>query len=137
MFTKIMIPVDLAHVEKLQKAVACAAELAKAYGGDVVMVGVTQSAPTEIAPTPETFAEKLSGYAADRSAALGVTFGAHTETSHDIAIDLDAALARAAEALQADLIVMASHAPGLTEYLFASNAGHMAAHAPQSVFVVR
>ena len=32
---------------------------------------------------------------------------------------------------------MASHRPGAGEYVFGSNAGHVAQHAPVSVFVVR
>lgn len=137
MFTKIMVPVDLAHPDQMERALAVAADLATRHGADAVLVGVTQSAPTEIAPSPEAFAEKLSAYAAERSGAHGTTFGSQAEVSHDIRIDLDAALERAAEALGADLIVMASHKPGLAEHVFASNAGHMAAHSSRSVLVVR
>ncbi len=137
MFAKIMVPVDLGHVDKVEKSLGVAAGIAKQYGAQVTLVGVTQSSPTEVAPTPDAFAEKLASFAKERSEALGTTFGTHSEVSHDITIDLDDALERAAEALGADLVVMASHVPGLADRVFASNAGYLASHASISVFVVR
>ncbi len=137
MFSKIMIPVDLKHTEQVDKAFAVAAELAKQYKAEAHVVGVTLSSPTEIARTPEAYAKKLAEFAAERSKALGVTFVPHTEISHDITIDLDDVLERAAETINADLIVMASHVPGFAEHFFASNAGYLASHASMSVLVVR
>ncbi len=137
MYTKIMIPVDLGHADQTEKALAVAADLAKAYNAKAHIVGVTLTGPTDVASTPEAYAEKLDAFAAEQSEKLGVSFGAHTETSHDVTIDLDDKLAAAADKLQADLVVMASHVPGLAEYVFASNAGYLASHASMSVFVVR
>ena len=59
------------------------------------------------------------------------------EISHDMAIDLDDVLMRTANEVGADLVVMASHVPGLAEYVFASRAGYLASHAKMSVLVVR
>ncbi len=137
MFATIMIPVDLNHVGEAYRALNVATDLAKLYEADVHMVGVTQSSPTEIAPTPEAFAEKLGAFAAERSRAHGVQITPHTEISHDMTVDLDDVLTRTAKEVGADLIVMASHVPGLAEYVFASNAGYLASHAKMSVFVVR
>lgn len=137
MFAKIMIPVDLDHTEQMEKALAFAADLANRHDAEAYIVGVTQSGPTAIARTPEAFAEKLSSFAAAQSETLGVTFATRSEVSHDLTIDLDAALQRAADEIGADLIVMASHVPGLAEYVFASNAGYLASHSRMSVFVVR
>lgn len=137
MFTRIMIPVDLGHTEKVAKALGVAADLAKRYDAQATMVGVTPSSPTEIAPSPEAFGEKLTAFASEQSAALGVSFAARTEISHDITVDLDDTLARAAQAIDADLVVMASHVPGFGAHIFASNAGYFASHATISVFVVR
>lgn len=137
MFTKVMVPVDLAHADGLEKALAVAADLSQRHGAEAVLVGVTPSSPTEIASSPEAFGERLSRFAADRSAALGAAFGSRVEVSHDVAVDLGVCLSRAADAIGADLIVMASHTPGLAEYVFASNAGYLAAHSTLSVFVVR
>lgn len=137
MFKKIMAPVDLAHADQLHKALEVAADLAKRYEAEAHIVGVTQSGPTSVARTPEEFNEKLAAFAAERSEALGVAFASRSEISHDISIDLDAALTRAAQAIGADLIVIGSHTPGLAEYVFGSNAGYLASHATISVFVVR
>ena len=132
-----MIPVDLRHIDQMDKSLATAADIAKLHSAEAHIVGVTQTAPTEIAHTPEEYSEKLTAFAAECSERLGVTFAAHSEISHDPTIDLDTVLARAADAIHADLIVMASHIPGLTEYVFASNAGYLASHSSMSVFVVR
>lgn len=137
MYQKIMIPVDLRHVDQLAKALSVGADLAKHYGAEAQIVSVTQSGPTEVAHNPKEFAEKLATFTADQSNALGFSFRAHTEISHDPAVDLDHALEAAAEKIGADLIVMASHVPGFAEYFFASNAGYLASHASISVLVVR
>lgn len=137
MFKKIMVPVDLRHVDQISKAIAVAADLAQHYAAEVHLVGVTQSGPTEVARTPKQYAERLATFAADQSNTYGCAFRAHTEISHDPAIDLDRVLQDAAESLGADLVVMASHIPGFAEYVFASNAGYLASHARMSVMVVR
>lgn len=56
---------------------------------------------------------------------------------NDVAVDLGNVLIKAAEDMGVDLIVMASHIPGLLEHIFASNAGYVASHAKCSVYVVR
>ena len=137
MYSKIMVPVDLRHTDQLQKAMSVAADIAKLYGAEAHLVGVTMSGPTDVAHNPEEFAEKLADFAKGQSGALGVSFTPHTEISHDPTIDLDDVLANAAKSIGADLVVMASHIPGLAEYVFASNAGYLASHSSLSVFVVR
>ena len=137
MYGKIMVPVDLAQVERLEKAIATAADLAKHYGIPICFVGVTAEAPTEVAHSPQEFGEKLARFAAEESGRRGLEIGAAAYASHDPAVDLDARLIAAAGEQGADLIVMASHLPGLPEHVFASNAGAVASHAGVSVFVVR
>lgn len=137
MFSKIMIPIDLTHTDQMGRALSVAADLASRHGAEAHIVGVTQSSPTEIARTPEAFAEKLSAYAAERSKEYGIPFVAHTEISHDMRIDLDDVLQRVVNRIGADLIVMASHVPGFAEHIFSSNAGYLASHTDVSVFIVR
>lgn len=137
MYQKIMVPVDLAHIERLQKAISTATDLAKHYGIPICIVGVTAETPTEVAHTPKEFAEKLTAYGAGQSKEHGVTIDTAVYPSHDPAVDLDNTLITAAKENGADLIVMASHVPGLPEHIFASNAGAVASHAGVSVFVVR
>ena len=137
MYEKIMVPVDLAHLDRLAKAIATATDLARHYGAPICLVGVTAETPTEVAHTPEEYAEKLKAFAAAQSAAQGLAFEAVAYPSHDPAVDLHGTLIAAAEEQGADLIVLASHLPGLPEHVFASNAGAVASHAQVSVFVVR
>lgn len=137
MYANIMIPVDLRHTDHLDKALATAADIAILYGADAHIVGVVPTVPGEVARTPAEYVEKLAAYAADRSGKFGVIFKPHSEIGHDRSIDLDDVLKRATHALGIDLIVMASHVPGMAEHIFASNAGQLASHAAISVLIVR
>lgn len=138
MFSRIMVPVDLAHLDRLERALTSAAELSRLWRCPVVYVGVTTQQPSEIAHTPEEFDQRLQGWAAEEASRRGVhAASARSYASHDPAVDLDDTLIRAIEEIGADLVVIGSHRPGLTEHVFASNAGYLAAHAPVSVMVVR
>ena len=137
MYSTIVVPIDLAHAEKLTKALTTAADLAKHYQASVYLVGVTTLEPNPIAHTPDEFKQKFEQFAATQSASLRVDFKPHMATSTDPSIDLDKVLDAQFHALGADLVIMASHVPGFREYVFASNAGFLASHTDLSVFVVR
>jgi nucleotide-binding universal stress UspA family protein len=137
MYSKIMVPVDLAHIERLHKGIATATDLAKHYGIPICFVGVTAETPTEVAHTPKEFGAKLEAFGAVQSKKHGLTIETAAYPSHDPAADLDKTLIAAAEDSGADLIVMASHVPGLPEHIFASNAGAVASRAEVSVSVLR
>lgn len=136
-FTKIMTPVDLAHADRLGKALKCSADLAKLYQIPVVYVGVTSEIPGSVAHTPAEYAGKLSDFARAQAEAEGIQSSAHSVVCHDPTIELDEALLRAVTETEADLVVMASHVPGLTDYIWPSNGGKVAAHAKATVMVVR
>lgn len=137
MYEKIMVPVDLAHVDQLEKAIVVSTDLAKNYSIPVCFVGVTAETPTEVAHTPQEYAEKLEEFGANHAKAHGIAVDTAAYSSHDPAVELDKTLIEAATDKGADLIVMASHIPGLPEHIFASHAGAVASHAEISVFVVR
>lgn len=137
MYKAVMIPVDLAHVDQLAKAIQTAADLAKLYSAKLVVVGVTGTAPSDVAHNPAEFTQKLEAFAADQSAKHGHAIEARAITSHDPAVDIDETLEKAADEIGADLVVMASHVPGMLEYVIASRAGYLASHSSRSVFVVR
>ena len=137
MYRKIMVPVDLTHIERLDKAITTATDLAKHYRTPICFVGVTAETPTEVAHTPEEFAEKLRDFGAAQGKKHSLDIDTAAYPSHDPAADLDKNLIAAAKENGADLIVMASHIPGLPDHIFASNVGAVAAHADISVFVVR
>ncbi len=137
MYTHIMVPVDLAHVETLDKALRIAADLAKHYSCAVTYVGVTMSAPTSTAHNPAEFDQKLAAFAKAQAAEHGHEARSRTEVSHDPTIDLDATLLKTIHAVGADLVVMQSHVPGLADHLWPSNGGTIATRSDASVLIVR
>lgn len=136
MFKHIMVPVDLGHADKLDRALAVAADLARHYGARITYVGVTSPQPGSVAHTPEEFAQKLAQFAMAQTEVNNVAdAGAHAITSHDPSVDLDARLADACDAIGADLIVMGSHIPRRFE--LRSHGGHLASLSHHSVMLVR
>lgn len=137
MFKRIMVPVDLAHQDTQAHALRVAGELASQYGAAVTYVSVTAETPGKLAHNPTEFREKLAAFAAAQGESHGIATEAHTEISHDPASDLDDCLLRAIDTIGADLVVMASHIPGLADYIWPSNGGKIAGHAKVSVMIVR
>jgi nucleotide-binding universal stress UspA family protein len=132
-----MVPVDLAHKGDLDKALKTAADLASHYGVPVCYVGVTSPQPGSVAHTPEEFAKKLEGFAQDEAKKHGHEASSKSYTSHDPTVDIDDTLLKAVKETDSDLVVMASHAPNILDYVWPSNGGKVAEHAKASVFVVR
>lgn len=137
MFKRIMAPVDLAHKETLAKALSVTADVARQYDASVTYVGVSSAAPGSLGHNPAEFERKLSQFAEEQAKAHGITADSKAVMSHDPTTDVDDALLRTADETGADLVVMASHVPGLADYVWPSNGGKIAAHAHASVFVVR
>jgi nucleotide-binding universal stress UspA family protein len=137
MYRKILVPVDLEHADRLEKALKTAADLSNHYEIPLCYVGVSASLPGAVAHTPAEFKQKLEAFGRQESEKHGVEAATLAYTSHDPSVDLDETLLKAIDDSGADLVVMASHLPGLPEHIFASNAGYLASHASVSVFVVR
>jgi len=136
-FSSIMTPVDLAHLERLRKSLDVAAGLALQYDATVTYVAVTSPEPTSVAHSPEEFAAKLETFAKGEGERHGIKAASKAVTSHDPSADLDKKLLKAVDEVGADLVVMQSHVPNLADYLWPSNGGSIAGHAKASVFVVR
>lgn len=137
MFKRIMVPVDLEHIEQLSGALSVANQLADANGGEVLFAGVHGGAPSAVAHEPKEYAEKLRAFTNAHPLAKTGKASALPIYSHDPGVEVAPALVKAACDNQIDVIVMASHMPGWAEHIFHSNAGYVACHAPMSVFVVR
>lgn len=137
MFKRIMVPVDLGHAQRLSGAVTVALDLAGHYGSEVVFVGVTSNAPGPVAHTPEEFGRKLDTFATEQAGGRRVAARGHAIVSHDPAADLDDRLTEAVGELDADLVVMATHVPGIADMLVPSHGGALARHTDVSVFLVR
>jgi nucleotide-binding universal stress UspA family protein len=136
-YKSILVPIDLAHVDRLDKALETAADLSKHYRIPVCYVGVTAAAPGSVAHNPEEYAGKLDAFGKAQAGQHGIEATTRMYVSHDPARDLDTTLMQAIDDVGADLVVMASHVPGVPEHVFATNAGYLANHAKVSVFVIR
>ncbi len=137
MYTKIMVPIDLAHLEKLDKAMTTAIDLARHYKLPICYVGVTAETPTEVAHTPAEFERKMWAYAAEQAKVHGLDITAAAYASHDPRVEMGDMLVKAAHEVGADLIIMPSHVPEAPDHLFGSKSGMVATHADVSVFLVR
>ncbi|MEM7498534.1 MAG: universal stress protein [Pseudomonadota bacterium] len=137
MFKRIMVPVDLGHLETLGKALEVTGAQAKLFNAPVTYVGVTMSAPSSVAHNPEEFGKKLAAFADKEAKKHGIDADSRAVVSHDTTIDLDDTLLKTAKDMGADLIVMQSHLPGLADYIWPSNGGTVASHSNASVLVVR
>jgi len=137
MFQKIVVPVDLAHEAALQKALQVAVGMAKAHSAELCYVGVASATPGAVARTPKEYKDKLEKFAESQSASHGVQATSHAIMTHDPSTDLNKALEQAIADLKADLVVMATHVPNISDYIWAGHGAHVAAHSTASVLLVR
>ncbi|MBL3587065.1 universal stress protein [Rhodovulum sulfidophilum] len=137
MFKKILVPVDLAHAEALKRSCDVAGDLARHYGIGVTYVAVTAPQPGRLARSPEEYRKKLEAFARAEAEAHGHLADARVIVCSDPAAELDAALMDALKEVGADLVVMASHLPGVAERIWPSHGGRLAGHARVSVLLVR
>ncbi|WP_057464536.1 universal stress protein [Pseudovibrio sp. POLY-S9] len=141
MYNDILVPVDLDYPEASEKAVATACQIAKAYKAVLHFLSVVPPVSPLIASYfPKDYKSSLSATANERL---------HTFTSEYVSDDnikLQHVIAHGSvydeilqmrEALNADLIILASHRPELKDYLLGPNAARIVRHAPCSVMVVR
>lgn len=139
MFKTIMVPVDLEHVDKISNALGVAVDLARHYNAAIHYVAVTPTTPSGAAHSQEEFKGKLQTFAEEQGQQHGISTDSRVIVTSDPATELDDKLLATAREMQADLVVMASHVPGVADklHLMSSNAGYVARHAEMSVFVVR
>ena len=137
MFTSIMVPVDLRHPQQMERSLKIAGDMARLYGGTVIYTAVSAATPGDLAHNPDEFAAKLAEFAGEQAQLHGITTATHPIISHDPTADLDEHLLEAASEVSADLVVMATHMPNITDYIWPSHGGRLAAHAVCSVLLVR
>lgn len=138
MFDRILLPIDLTHPESWEKALPAAQKCAGATG-EIHILGIVHDLGAAMIASylPVGFEQKAL---TDMQAALE-TFraqhlpSAHIHTAHG---HVPETILKQAQALKADLIVMASHPPGdLGTLLVGSNADKVVRHADRPVLVVR
>ncbi|MBW0148965.1 universal stress protein [Marinobacter arenosus] len=139
MYSTILVPVDLAHTDKMPKALSTAIDIAKHYDAKLCYLSVTNTAPGQAAHNPEELSEKLREFAEEQGKAHGIRTSSKVMSTPDTAVELDDKILEAIDDTKADLIVMASHTPGIGDrlHILHSNAANIVRHSDISVFVVR
>jgi universal stress protein F len=137
MYRKIMVPVDLAHVDALKRSLVVAADMVRLYKAQVCYVSVTANTPGPVARTPAEYEQKLAAFAAEQGASHGQSTDFRVLISHDPVADLDELLAQAVEDIGADLVVMQTHLPRRLDAIMPAYGGKVATQTSASVFLVR
>ncbi len=137
MFKHIMLPVDRHLPPEVRKAADVAAQVAKWQGAKITLVSVTGAHMGESSETEAEIDKELAEFTEQLAADSGSDVSTRKIHSVDVAAEVDSDLTRAAEEIGADLVIVGTHAPRITDYIFSSHAGYLAKHAGMSVFVVR
>ena len=140
MFHRIVLAVDLADPAGTPKGLAQALELAAHSGGDLRLVNVQPLLPaTFMEYVPADFdeeQEKRAQVALERVAAK-IALPKERVSTAVLSGGVYHELLREATEWRADLIVVGSHRPVMSDYLLGSNAKTIVRHAQCSVLVVR
>lgn len=140
MYSHIIVAVDLAHGEAGKALLAKAAQLVDP-GGTIRILHVLEDVPSYIAvELPRDLSDRRSAetkvelklLAAEANTPPGVTLT--METRHGGAAGQ---IIEAANDTGADLIMIASHRPGLSDYFIGSTAARVVRHAQCSVLITR
>lgn len=136
MYKKILVPIDMAHLAESKFIIDDAMEHAD-EDAKIILLYVVEEVPNWAAislPTDlidKSLAEAKSELKAIANA-TGRKMDVEVRTGHSYNTILDVA-----EEKEVDLIIVASHRPGLQDYFLGSTAAKVVRHAKCSVLVVR
>lgn len=139
MYKEILLAIDLEDENSWRKALPTAVEYAKAFGSRIHVISVVPEFGMVKAYFPDDYEDKLKE---------SVKTQLHQFTSGHIPKEIQVQhiiahgaiyqeIIMAADKANADLIIMASHRPGLGDYLLGPNASRVVRHSSKSVLVVR
>jgi nucleotide-binding universal stress UspA family protein len=140
MYKRIILAVDLSDASTAPKGLAEALELAKAWNGDLRLVNVQPVVPTTFMEyVPADFDAEQTKKAMDLLDAIiaKVDLPKERKSGASRAGSIYHELLEEATDWRADLIVVGSHRPVMSDYLLGSNAKTIVRHALCSVLVVR
>ena len=136
MYKTILVPIDMAHVAKGKANIELAAQHAAA-GARIILLNVIEDIPNWAAvELPAGLLDKSRESSLSELKAIATATGmemeveVHTGHSYNTILEV-------AEEKNADLIIIASHRPGLQDYFLGSTAAKVVRHANCSVLVVR
>ncbi|MFZ0602878.1 MAG: universal stress protein [Roseiarcus sp.] len=140
MYKRIVLAVDLGEPSASPKGLAQAMELATASGGELRLVNVQPVMPaTFMEYVPVDFDVEQAKRAKDALDAIlaSINLPAERKSAATRAGGIYHELLQEASEWDADLIVVGSHRPVMSDYLLGSNAKTIVRHAQCSVLVVR
>lgn len=136
MYKTILVPIDLADSEK-GKAMIKIARMMGDKDARIILITVIEIVPAYVAAqVPREILDKTGENAAEELKAIAKAAGIKPDievrsgAAHNAILDQ-------AEKLEADLILVGSHKPGLEDYLLGSTAARIVRHARCSVLVIR
>jgi nucleotide-binding universal stress UspA family protein len=136
MYKKIIVPVEMGQLEKGEKILKKAKALLD-EGGEIVLLNVAENIPGYLTiDLPPDFIGTSVREAEERLKSLAATFDLDPHVMVKVGSPAREIIA-AADELNADLIIIASHRPNLTNYLLGSTADRVVRHANCSVLVDR
>ena len=136
MYKNILVPIDMAHVAEGKANIDLAAQHAAA-GAKIILLNVVEDIPNWAAvELPAGLLDQSLKSAQNELKAIATAAGMKMEvevrTGHSYNTILDVAKEK-----NADLIIIASHRPGIQDYFLGSTAAKVVRHANCSVLVVR
>ncbi|HET9427001.1 MAG TPA: universal stress protein [Allosphingosinicella sp.] len=137
MFKSILIAIDLADPSSWSRALPIAMPLARASEARLTLATVITERETRADQWSSAGFREQIDVARARLSKLADECG---DLPHQVLVgsgSIGPVILQLAAEAQADLIVLASHRPGLRDYLIGGNAAHVVNHAPCSVLVVR
>jgi universal stress protein F len=134
MFKTILVPIDLSHPELGRKTLG----IARQVGGNesrIIALYVSPDIPSYVvSAVPDGWLEENIAHARDDLEAITDEFGVE---SHVLPGHPPLKILEYAKEIGADLIVIASHRPGLEDYFLGSTAARVVRHSECAVLVDR
>jgi len=141
MYKDILLPIDLDQESSWSKALPLAIELGKSFGARLHVMTVVPDHGFHYVSQyfPPGYEEKMIAAAEERLREFAT---AHVAENVEVQLivahgSIYRQVAKAAEDVDADLIIMASHTPGATDFLIGPNAEKVLHHFKRSVLIVR
>ena len=140
MFKTILVPIDTSHAEVGTAALTLAGDIAKVRSGKIVVLNMVETMPKVVAMqlSSEIHDQALIQTKKDISNILK-SVNMNQDSVEVVIRDghVGRGILEYARDFGAELIVIASHDPGLADYVLGSVAAHVVRHAHCSVLVAR
>ena len=136
MYKKILVPIEIGRIDGGEKSLRKAATLLD-EGGEIILLNVVEDVPTYVAiDLPAELIENAMKDGRARLETLRLKTGIPASIEIGRGPPANGILA-AAETHAADLIIVASHIPGFSNYFIGATADRVVRHAKCSVLVDR